>query len=355
MEPQRRKTRSARLLARCLGLPRAEARPFDAGSVRRILVIRIDERLGNVLLTTPLLRALERHFPGAELDVLVSESKRSLLEGWVRAIPWRKKDLFRHPIRFWGLLRTLRARRYDLAFDASHWDVFSLSSALLLGWSRASWRVAHERGEAGLFATHLAAGPPAAEHDARTKLRLLGALGIGDPDERTHTSLRGKRPSPAVETWLRAQRELGRPLVGLLPGSRKLDRRAPLELFTAIGAAFEQQNSRPVVVYGPGEESLAESLASALGAPMAPPTDLEELACLLRGLDAVVANDTGPMHLAVALGVPTLSLFLHPDRLRWGYVEAPHRALMVPELGEAEVLRQSLLFLDAALRRGGAD
>lgn len=350
-----RKARSARLLARGLGLsPGTPARP-SRERIQRILVIRVDDRVGNVLLTTPLLRGLARHYPEAELDVLVSASKRVLLGGGVRAIPFRKRDFFRRPLRFLRLLWDLRRRGYDLAVDASHWDVFSLTSALLLGLTRARWRVAHDRGEARLFATHLAPPPTAPEHDASTKLRLLHALGIEETDATTETGLRSLPPPPEIDAWLRAAKEGGRPLVGLLPGSRKLDRRAPLELFSAIGLGLRERGVVPVVVYGPGEEDLARALAQSIAASLAPPTDLEALAALLSGLDAVVANDTGPMHLAVAMGVPTLSLFLHPDRARWGYTEAPHEALLVPELGPEETVQRGLRMLQAAVGLGRAD
>lgn len=338
-----------------MALPASSGEHPKPEAVRRILVIRIDERVGNVLLTTPVIRGLGRHFPAAEIDVLVAASKEVLLGPGVRALPFRKRDLYRSPLRFLRTLARLRARRYDLAVDASHWDVFSLSSALLLGLTRARWRVAHARGEAGLFATHLAGPPEIPEHDAATKLRLLHAIGIPETDARTETGLRG-RPVPAVvQTWLLSAREGGRPLVGLLPGARKLDRRAPVELFAELGRALADRGLQPVVVYGPGEEALAEELARMVPAPLAPPTDLEELAALLSRLDLVVANDTGPMHLAVALGVPTLSLFLHPDLTRWGYATPPHQALLVPALGPAETVRRGLAMATAALGTGRAD
>ncbi len=356
MSQRERKSGLARLFAGVLGLPGAVPSPVRKEQVSRILLIRIDERVGNVLLTTPLIRALARHFPSAELEVLVSAPKMPLIGDLARAIPFRKKDFFLHPLRFLKQLRALRKRRYDLAIDASHWDVFSLTSALLLGLTRARWRVAHGRGEAGLFATQLAAPPSKREHDARTKLRLLEPLGISEEDTRTDTSLRSTPRPPSVLSWLETQRLPAERLVGLLPGARKLDRRAPVGVFAAIGLGLRARGMRPVVVYGPGEESLAATLGWAMGAPLAPPTNLEELAALLSGLDAVVTNDTGPMHLAVALGVPTVSLFLHDDLSRWGYQTAPHAALPLIQLGEEETVQRALSILEqVTLRPGGVD
>ena len=108
-------------------------------------------------------------------------------------------------------------------------------------------------------------------------------------------------------------------------------------------------------MYGPGEEELARALSASLGAAMAPPTNLEELATLLSSLDAVVATDTGPMHLAAALGVPTLSLFLHDDLSRWGYQRAPHRALALGRLSESEALETALSAILEAVHSRPAD
>ncbi len=74
-------------------------------------------------------------------------------------------------------------------------------------------------------------------------------------------------------------------------------------------------------MWGPGEEAIAREVCagSAGAALLAPPTDLDALAAHLRAAALAVTNDTGPMHLAVACGVPALAIFLAPDAARWGH------------------------------------
>jgi ADP-heptose:LPS heptosyltransferase len=68
-------------------------------------------------------------------------------------------------------------------------------------------------------------------------------------------------------------------------------------------------------------------VSAAPGAQLAPPTDLDGLAALLAAAGCTVCNNSGPMHLSVAVGAPTLALFLKMDPDRWGYRESPHAVL----------------------------
>ena len=83
-----------------------------------------------------------------------------------------------------------------------------------------------------------------------------------------------------------------------------------------------------VVTWGPGEEPLVDAvLARCPGAVRAPATTIDQLAALMRGAVVTVCNNTGPMHLSVAVGCPTLGLFLFMEVARWGHDFAPHRML----------------------------
>lgn len=324
-----------------------------AAAPARILVIRIDERVGNVLLTTPLLLELRERFPAAQVDLLVAESKRVLVEGLARLIGFRKRDFFTRPLAFARFLLQLRRARYPVAIDASHWHHFSLSSALLLAWTGAPVRVAHARGQAALYATHLVT-PPAAEEErgeVGVKLRLLRPLGI-EAAPRPPLTLAGSDPAAGapIASWLAEAGLAGATLVGLAPGSRKLDHRAPPALFARLARDVRAGAAVPIVLWGPGEEALARQVAREGEAILAPPTGLAALAALLRRLAAVVTNDTGPMHLAVACGTPTVALFVGSDVHRWGHAFGPHAAIPADGRPADEVLHDARRALLAILQ-----
>lgn len=305
----------------------ARSRRVD-GRPRSILVIRIDERVGNLLLTTPLLERLRAALPEARLDLLVAAGKRAVVAGRVGTVPFEKRDLFRRPWRFLATLARLRRSRYDVAIDASHWHTFSATSALLLAWTGAPTRICHDRGPAARFASHAVASPVDSESEVLTKLRLLAPLSLEAGPAPLSTTL-GTAPEVArsVAEWADPLASGERPLVGLLPGARKADHRAPPALFAAVGRAAREQGAVPVVLWGPGEEALAREVAEAGGASLAPPTDLESLAAAIRRCAVVVTNDTGPMHLAVATGTPTVAVFVKGDPRRWGHSDPPHAVI----------------------------
>ncbi|MBK8012876.1 MAG: glycosyltransferase family 9 protein [Deltaproteobacteria bacterium] len=325
------------------------------GTSARILLIRVDERVGNVLLTTPLLSALSAAFPLAQIDVLLARSKHTLVEGLANVRVFEKRDVFRRPGSFVGCLYALRRRQYHVAIDASHWHQFSLTHALLLGWTRALVRIAHDRGDADRFATHLVgprgeAGDPPMGEIAR-KLELLGPLGtLGDPTSMTTSLGRLDADQREAERVLQDLGLSGARIVGLMPGSRKLDHRAPFAVFEALVGVIHELGACPLILWGPGEADLAASLAARSGAVLAPATDLRRLAAIVRRLAATVANDTGTMHLSVACNTPTLALFVGGDPARWGHVFARHEVIAADGRSDEAVVDEARAALLRMLR-----
>jgi heptosyltransferase III len=338
----------ARLLLRSLGAIASRRVPKSGApsDVRSVLVLRIDERVGNVLLTTPIIARLKEALPEASVHMLVARSKVSLIRDLVEPIPFEKRDLFVRPWRFLRTLWRLRRAHYDVAIDASHWHTFSLSSALLLAWSSARIRIAHDRGEARASATDLVPLSPEAEAEPeiRTKLRLLEPLGIspGHPQMSTSAGV----TNAEIDAWLERKGLTRALLVGISPGARKADHRMGAEVFAAIGAAAHAFGARPIVLWGPGEEGLAQEIARASNAELAPPTDIDQLAALMRRLCAVVVNDTGPMHLSVAVGTPTIALFSYPNERRWGHAFAPHAVIAGAGRSKEEVIEEARAALE---------
>ena len=331
----------ARAAARLLPLPISE--PPRPGEIRRLLVVRTDDRVGNALLTIPLVRALQAALPGAQVDLLLAARRAQVAEGLSKLsiVRFDKRDAFANPLRFVAWLRSLR-RSYDVVVDAAHWHAFSLTSALVSRWAASRWVVGSLRGPDQLFS---AAVPPpvtgAFEDDA--KLALGAGLGLRLGAQPLETAL-GRGPSPV----------LGR-FAALNPGARKADHLWPASRFAAVARGLRAAHGlRSVVFWGPGEEPLAQSVVAASGgtAELAPPTDLDRLAAAFRAAALVITNDTGPMHLAVACRAPTIALFLDEAGLRWAH-PGPRFVAVVAAQDEAKVLAAAAQLLDRA--RASAD
>jgi ADP-heptose:LPS heptosyltransferase len=321
------------LLVRLL-YPKAPKPPkaIDPREIRKVLVIRTDPRVGNVLLTTPLVRALRRGLPQARVDWLVASGKERLVEGLAdRVLPFRKKDFFTAPLKFWRLVASLKAERYDVVVEAGHWHAFSFTSLWLARATGSPVRIGHARGQSDLFLTHEVAHDPKVDREVPAKLELLAPLGVAPAGEDLETTVdRGEAARDGAQAVLAALAEWGSRLASINVGARKADHRWAPEAFGRLAAKLALElDLSPLVLWGPGEEALAKEVvvASEGKARLAPPTDLAALAGLFRKSALVVTNDTGPMHLAVATGAPVVAVLLAQDGARWSH---PGRFMGVP-------------------------
>src|SRR5512133_87046 len=323
--------------------PRRSAPMPPPGTIRKLLVVRTDERVGNQLLTTPLLRALKLGLPGAELHLLAPRQAEAIVPPHVdRLWRWQKRDAFRAPLRLLAQLRDLRRERFDVVIEASHWSAFSLTAGLLARLVGGRVTVGHDRGESARFLSHAVPHDPARGSEVPAKLELLAPLGLPERGLAPETGL-GIDPAPA-RALLAAAGLDGRPFAVLNPGARLADRRWPPEPYAAVAKGLAERGLGVLVVWGPGEEPNAREIARRSGTTLAPPTDLALLAGLMRISRLVVTNNSGPMHLAAAVGAPTVGVFFSGDSARWG-----HR---LPSFAAAEVrsANDHALVLDACDR-----
>ena len=320
----------ARTAAALLPLEGGQPRPEE---IRRLLVVRTDDRVGNALLTIPLVRALQKALPGAQVDLLLAARRAQVAEGLpgLTVLRFDKRDAFANPLRFAKFLRGLRAQ-YDVVVDAAHWHAFSLTSALLSRWAASRWLAGARRGPWQIYSASVSTD---AVFEDAAKLALGSALGLVLAPQPLETAL--GRGAPLAS---------GR-FAALNPGARKADHLWPAAHFAALARGLLPLRS--VVFWGPAEEGLARAVveASQGAAELAPPTDLDQLAACFRAAALVVTNDTGPMHLAVACGAPVIALFLDEAGLRWAHL-GPRFEAIVAAPDASKVLAAAARLLDTA-------
>lgn len=337
---------------------RRTAEPPESGRPERVLLVRVDERVGNLLGLQPLLDALGAHWPGLDVGLLSSIRGAQItagLEGLARIHEIDKRWFFRHPGRWRRVVAAVRTCGYPVAVDLSAWHAFSFTHAALTFYSGAPVRIGYRRDAPGGFHTHPVDPGPAHEHELRQRMRLLAPLGVQADPPRLRTRL-GLNAGSNMGAWL-ADLRVAPPRVGIWMGSRKLERRWPLPFYVQLARRLQQRaDATLVALWGPGEEALRDQLAAALpeGLVVAPATDLEELAGLIRQLDLVVTNDTGPMHLAIACGTPTVALFASGDPRRWCHPYPQVRSLSSPGRDPGEVERAAAACLNLLAQRGPA-
>ena len=283
----------------------------------KALVVRLSS-IGDVVHTLPALAALHRQ--GWEAGWVVEPPARVLLA----ENPLVTQVLAAPPARAFSwltalaTLRQARAARFDAALDfqglwkSAAWARLS-GARQVVGWERNARR---EPGSALLLTRTVAR--TRGGHVIDKNLALLRGLGMEAVGSREFPLPFAAESVARVDAGLRGQGESA--LVLLNPGGGWASKRWPPDRFSALAQALRRQALHCLVTYGPGEEALAEQVvaASAGAAQRSFPTTLLDYVELCRRARLVIAADTGPLHLACAVGTPVVALFGPTDPARNG-------------------------------------
>jgi heptosyltransferase-1 len=229
-----------------------------------------------------------------------------------------------------GVARGLRAHAFDVTVDLQG----LMKSGILTGLTRAPRRIGFAAGwsrewPSTLFTNERVQPPAAARHVVEQYLALLGPLGITRPAVDFRIPVDPAAESRAEEFLAGAGIKPHDRLVLVNPGAGRADKRWPLERFRELARRLaDEAGARVVGLWGPGEEADARAIGSAAaGAVIAPPTSLRELTALARRARLAIAADTGPLHIAAAVGTPCLGLYGPTSGVRNGPYGAGHRVL----------------------------
>ena len=294
---------------------------------RRVLVIR-HRAAGDLLLTTPALRALRAALPDARIEVLVARGLGSLLEGnpdVTRAIEFDRRSLRSQAALYLRLLRG----GYDAVIDLVSNPRSAWMTALTRARVRAGTRIP------GRSWAYTVAVPREQEREGaapryapEAALALLGALRVAP--QGLHLTLQvAPRAEEIMDDWLRAEGiHPGDPLLACLPAGSWPAKTWLPERFVRVMDGLVPEGA-VIWLWGPGERDLAEACRARMKRPshLAPAMGWQELAALIRRSALWVGNDSGPKHVAVALGVPTVTVFgpTHPGT--WHPPDGPHVAV----------------------------
>ena len=285
----------------------------------KALVVRLSS-IGDVVHTLPALAALRR--AGWEAGWLVEPPARVLLEG----NPAVSEVFAAPPAKAFGWqaalapLRALRARRYDVALDfqglwkSAAWARLS-GAAHVVGWQADSRR---EPASQLLIGERVVRKGDGRRHVIDKNLELLAPLGIAADGARDFPLPRPRESVARVDEGLRGIAASA--LVILNPGGGWASKRWPAERFGELARGLRASGLHPLVSWGPGEQDLADRVVAASGgaADRSLPTSLLDFVELARRARLVVAADTGPLHIACAVGTPVVGLFGPTDPARNG-------------------------------------
>ncbi len=293
----------------------------------RFLIVRLGA-LGDIVHAIPVAAALRRALPAGRIDWIVGARHREILDLvpvidrriligdhlWPRASADRDASRSTCILSLAGAMRELRRARYDVVLDLQG----LIKSAMLaraagaprvIGFAasyarerlaRPFYTEAYDPGRGGLY------DPRETRHVVEINLGILSVLGLAGSTPEFPIEHVG---SPAAEDV--RERTSGRYAL-LNPGAAWPNKRWPASRFAQIAIVLrERHDLMPVVLWGPGEEALArEAVEAARGAAMlSPPTAIADLVALARGAALMISGDTGPAHIASAVGTPVVGIY----------------------------------------------
>jgi len=301
-----------------------------AGRDIRSIVVFKQRNIGDVLLSTPAIRALRRAWPSARIAVAVNSGTEAMLSGNPDV---DRVIAFDRPAREAGGLRRLKAEarflreiregRPDLAVQLTEGD----RGAILAFLSGARFRagVAPARsgfaGKERLF-THLCPPPSRYRHAVLRDLDVLGAAGIPPAEPDLRFAFSDADRARAAAALLEAGVPAGAPYAVLQPGSRWKFKCWTDAGNAALIAHLSGQGVYPVLTSGPDPEEVAQvervrAEASVPSASLAGRLSMQELGALIASARLYVGVDSAPMHLAAAVGTPTVALFGPTGAFNW--------------------------------------
>jgi ADP-heptose:LPS heptosyltransferase len=332
-------TSLSRLLAKS---PSSSVAVKDA---RSIVVVRSDG-IGDLVLMSPFLRELRGSNPGAWITLVVDEKFRNLVE-----LCPHVNEVLGFDLNYRGRtvvpalvlralrlsIRHLRPRRFDLAL-VPRWDVDLYHSAYLAHFCGASCRVAYSENvlpEKQLsnrdFDSLLTrtVDDRTRKHELERNLDFLCEAGGTVEDNRLEVWLSEEDRAFAKKALASRGLAPSDLLIGLAPGAGARKRLWPLNRFVELGRILQKELGARLIVIGGAEDrergiGLQEELGAAAGS-FAGEMTLRQTAAILEHTPLVIANDSGPMHLAAAAGAAIVEISCHPTSGEPGHANSPQR------------------------------
>lgn len=346
--------RTLAMKAICLVMKRAkeERLNLQREQIKKILLVRANFRMGNSILATPAIFLFRKNFPHARIDFLGSPVSGCLFKN----LPINHH--FNIPRRFpdvlWAyllLLNKIRRVGYDLAVDVSCSQ--SAMSSVIIGFSSARFKVGAQGKWDHWFSVRIPR--PSEINKYQVLLSFFSAIGmetqkifpllIFSSAER----IQGKK---RIETLV-GENQVS--IVGVFIGGRKAKgKRWTSENFLQLIKALRKQGIKVTVFFGPEEKKLIEFFRQTLGndVPLVFEPSVRAFASMVSNCVLFITCDSGPMHLACALGVRTIAIFLNTDFKRWGPPSDMAQIIYDPKgVSVEEVLKISLAELRTLIQR----
>ncbi len=300
------------------------------------VLVRATNWVGDLVMSTPALAAIRKNFPEARISVLVKPPLQELLEGNPavdEVIVYDRKDLYKGPAGVARMAKELRKKKFNRAILLQN----AFEAALIAFLANIPVRMGYSTDGRGLLLSKSVkvADETRGKHQVHYYLDLLASLG-----------LKAEPSAPKLYVTKEELKEAGRLLmengigndemvVGINPGAQYgVAKRWHPERFGGVADRLAHDYKAKVIIFGgPGDVAVAGSVEASMRARplnLAGKTSMRGLMALIKKCRIFITNDTGPMHVAAALGVPTLAVFGSTDPVATGPFGPANRVVREP-------------------------
>ena len=306
--------------------------PVDFSKISNVLVVRPD-RLGDVVLSTPVYESLKRSFPHLKITVMVNPVQAGILED----NPHLHKIILMRRRRFWRAIRQSRKDKFDLAITLN--KKFSATATIFTLCANATITAGyrHSQSSWGYNIQLPVEGPPC--HEIENNLALLKHMGVPQIIQQPRIYFNdGEKQKVA---GIINSNKNTRPLILVKTGTRIPEWGWQWGKFQIVIEHILKNNIADIwLINGPGEEAELESHISKMEfkPQLLPLVKVKELALLMQQCDLLFCNHTGIMHLASAVEKPACVIFKHGEIQRWGprhpksvVLDDRHQDTLMPE------------------------
>ncbi len=312
----------------------------DWNLVKNVLCIRLDT-IGDVVMTTPAIRALRESHPSRRITLLTSSASAATAslvpevdEVIVYDAPWLKATAPRiDSTPEYEMAEQLRRSRFDAAVIFTVYSQSPLPSAFLCYLADIPLRLAHCHENPYQLLTHWVKDPEPenfVRHEVRRQLDLVATVGCQTHNEGMSLLVPELARCRVQDILQKLGFDQPHPWVVIHPGATAPSRRYPPEGFAEVARRLVLDLGIPVIFTGTEpERELVEGIQTAVGVAthsLVGSLDLGELVALLAIAPVLIANNTGPVHIAAAVGTPVVDLYAltNPQHTPWGVA---HRVL----------------------------
>lgn len=278
--------------------------------MKRILIVNVNW-LGDTLFATPFIRAVREKHPKAYIAILTHPRCYNILEGNPNIdeiIIYDEKKQHRNLLRRFSIVSYLRSKNFDAAFILRK----SLSRTLLLLFSKIPKRVGYRSKRAGFLLTERVDNPHKGLHKVEYFLNLAKAAGI-DTKNKNYEILISNKDMENGKNILKDAGIKDKGFIALNAGGNWDLKRWPAEYFAKLGDGIFERFNIPVVLTGAEKDIvLAEKITGLMRhkpVALCGKTDLKTLGAIFKKAICVISNDSGPMHLAVAVRADVIAIF----------------------------------------------